>query len=275
MEHQLNEITGHYTLVDGIKTYFEKIGSGKTILCLHTAGRDCRQWHPLMEYFSDKYQMVALDMPGHGKSWPLKGNVCIDEPRAYGEFIYAFIKAIELEEVVVIGCSLGGNMTLFLAQKYPDTVNAIVAMEAADFTPTISAGSLEMIMNPLINLPNYNMEFTTSLIGANAEEDAVEFLKWSVWQLTPQAQYGDLKAYSEFDMRNDMGQISCPVLLLRGEEDWIVNEKMVSETKKRLVRTEAVEFTQLKKLGHFPHVEKPNIVGELIEEFLDKYLNRI
>lgn len=177
------ETVGRYIKVNNIKTYYEMAGAGKTILCLHTAGRDGRQWHFLMEYLSETYHIIALDMPGRGKSWPLKGCRCIEEPDEYAEFIKQFLNVLEVDEVVVVGCSLGGNMSLMLAQRYPDLVKAIIAMEGADFTPTISPASLKLMIHPSVNLHSYNRDFTFSLIGKKAIPEAkpLEFLQsWNL-----------------------------------------------------------------------------------------------
>jgi pimeloyl-ACP methyl ester carboxylesterase len=275
MQKRVEEITGHYIEINDIKTYYEVIGVGKSILCLHTAGRDCRQWHFLMEYFAPRYQVIALDMPGHGKSWPLEGNTCIEDPEEYSAFIYQFIEALGIKELIFIGCSLGGNMALMMAQTYSEVIKAIVPMEGADYTPTISPGSLKLMIHPHINLHSYNMDFTSSLIGRKVGSEDREFLEWSVWQLTPQAQYGDLKAYSQFDLKDKVSEITCPVLLIRGEDDWIVDQEMVEGTRNRLTGASVVELEVLEEVGHFPHLEQPQVVCQLIDQFIEKYTDII
>ena len=94
------EITGHYLTVDGIKTYYEENGPAgdlPTVLCIHIAGRESRQYHDMMEIFAGRARLIALDMPAHGKSWPLPRNQAIDNPAEYTEFVGAFISGIGLE----------------------------------------------------------------------------------------------------------------------------------------------------------------------------------
>ena len=126
-------ITGGYVMVNGIKTYYETNNGPKnpkgTIVCLHTAGRESRQYHGIMEIFADKYTVVAFDMPAHGKSWPLPGNVGISNYKDYGKFVWDFTKAMGIEDVIIIGCSVGGNMVYHIAEEYP--VKAMVSMQGS------------------------------------------------------------------------------------------------------------------------------------------------
>ena len=88
-------ITGGYIVVDGIKTYYETNNGPQnpkgTIIAMHTAGRETRQYHGMMEIWEDKYKVIAFDMPAHGKSWPLPGNVGIKDYKEYGKFVWHLI----------------------------------------------------------------------------------------------------------------------------------------------------------------------------------------
>jgi hypothetical protein len=57
--------------------YYETAGSGRDVLCMHTAGSDGRQFHGLMadERITDGHRLVSFDLPWHGKSPPPEGAV--------------------------------------------------------------------------------------------------------------------------------------------------------------------------------------------------------
>jgi pimeloyl-ACP methyl ester carboxylesterase len=102
------------------RLYFEEAGAGIPLLCLHTAGADGRQYRHLMldEEITGKFRVIAFDMPWHGKSFPPQGWE-YEEYRlttaAYTEMIVAFCNALDLEQPVVMGCSIGGRIVLNLA----------------------------------------------------------------------------------------------------------------------------------------------------------------
>lgn len=262
-------ITGHYVEVKGTTTYFETNETAKTkIVCIHTAGRENRQWHGMMACLSGKYQLIALDMPGHGKTYPLKGNKCIDNREDFGAFIWEFAQVMGLKNPIMMGCSLGGNMVLQLAQAYP--VKAIISMQGSDYTPSISPVALEMMTHPYVSMQHSHLDFTESLIGRNPDPGAKDFLMWSVAQGVPVAHQKDLTTYNSFDLRQTMQKITCPVLMIRGQDDWLVSQDLMEGTKLRLTNAAKVVYEKLDRVGHFPHVEKPKAVSTIVEKFLNE-----
>ena len=69
----------------------------------------------MMELWEDQYNVVAFDMPAHGKSWPLPGNVGITDYKEYGKFVWDFIQTMNITDPIVIGCSVAGNMVYYIA----------------------------------------------------------------------------------------------------------------------------------------------------------------
>lgn len=261
-------ITGNYVEVRGIKTYYETNNGPvdkDTVLCIHTAGRECRQYHGMMEYLKNSYRLIALDMPAHGKSWPLPGNKAITDIEEYAEFIWEFMQILNIEEAVVLGCSLGGNMVYKLAIKYP--VRAIVSLQGADYTPSISSVARALMDHPHVSLQHSHLDFSDSLIGKDTGAKAREFIHWGVKQEISVAKKADLGMYNGFDVREDMDKVVCPVLVVRGEDDWIVDEETVANTMLRLKNAKVV-FKKFSGLGHFPAVEDPELMAITLVEFL-------
>jgi pimeloyl-ACP methyl ester carboxylesterase len=265
------KIIGQYTEVKGIKTYYEQNyeiydPQRTTIVCIHTAGRESRQYHGMMELLADKYQLVALDMPGHGKTLPVKGNKCLDTREEFSAFIWGLIENLGIKQPVTLGCSLGGNIQWDLAQKYP--VKAVISMQGADYTPTISPLAMATYNHPHVSLQHAHLGFSKSLIGRNADQATINFIQWGVMTECNVCKVGDWKIYGTFDVRSTMDKITCPVLIIRGEDDWIVSKELVEETKSRLVNAQKVVYKPIAGTGHFAAVENPKVVSQLVDEFL-------
>lgn len=268
------EITGKYIDINNTKIYYEIIGNPENsgIVCIHPSGRDSRQWHGFMELMSSDYFIVSFDMPGHSKSWPLENEeYCLKNADDISEFIWTFIKKIKLDNPMIIGCSIGGNIVFQLAADYRDEVKAIISLEGADYTPTISKQTLDMITNPYVDFHFSNYDFSESLIGKNCPSDVKHFLIYTVFQMSPYAHKGDLTAYTNFDVREKMDEIICPVLMIRGKDDWIVSSERVQQTFNRLTNTSKKELVELEGIGHFPQVEDPALVKQVVVDFLNKY----
>lgn len=263
-------ITGSYIMVKGIKTYYETNNGPTdkgTFVCLNTAGRDTRQYHGMMDIFADKHNMVAFDMPAHGKSWPLPGNKVINEYHAYGDFVWDFIETMKIKNPIVIGCSVGGNIVYYVAQKYP--VKAIVSMQGSvHIKATANNTMLEMLDHPYCNPQYSHFDFTESQIGRNATPAARDFILWGVCQENGRTKKGVLTLYNNFDVREGLKNITCPVMVIRGEDDWNVPESICQEAMDGLVNAKKVVWKPIPGYGHFIIVEAPEVLCKAMEEFL-------
>src|SRR5665647_3324819 len=114
-------IVGRYITVaiggEQHRLFVEEAGRGIPLLCLHTAGNDSRQYRHMMNdaAVTDRFRVVAFDMPYHGRSTPPDGW-WLKKPRLttklYLEIIRAVWAALELDRPVVLGCSMGGAIVL-------------------------------------------------------------------------------------------------------------------------------------------------------------------
>jgi len=263
----MTEIVGRYVDVDGVRTYYESAGSGKPILLMHTAGRENRQWQGVMQRLAPEFHCVAPDLPGHGKSWPLEGNVCLSDIESIQAWLWRFAQALGLERPAVMGCSIGGNLALLLGARHPE-VRAVIALQGAAHTPTFTDGALDMMTHPQVSLMHANLDFSMSLVGSAASDEARAFSEWGVLSIIPVAQQGDLRAYAHCDSRALLENVRCPVLIARGTEDWLVSQDMVEAARDGLTHAPRVELRALPGLGHFPHLEDAELVAGMAGEFL-------
>jgi pimeloyl-ACP methyl ester carboxylesterase len=261
-------IQGGYVEVRGVRTYVERCGTGQPMLCLHTAGRDGRQWHWLMQELASDFQLVSFDYPGHGKSWPLPGNRCIEDADALCDFIWSVARACDLQRPIMTGCSVGGNLTLMMGARQSAELRAIVPMQGSDYSPSISRAALDLMDHPHVSLPHFNREQSVSLVGRAALPEARDLVEWTVYHLSPKTLAADLKIYTSIDIRDRMGDVHCPVLMVLGEDDWLVSRAMVDATVRRLVNARPVDVVTLPGIGHYPPMEAPGAVANAIRKFV-------
>jgi pimeloyl-ACP methyl ester carboxylesterase len=265
------EILGRYVDVGGVETYYESAGAGQPIVCVHTAGRDCRQWHAFLERYGKTYRILALDLPGHQKSSPLPGNRCVEDWRQLTSFLWAFCDAVGAQRPIIMGCSLGGNLALAMAQERPDDVAGVIALEGADTgSPQVDFSLLD---HPAVNVIDWFSERQDALFGERSSPEARDRLRWSLRQATPEVLLADLRMYQHLDVRSGAEKVSCPCLLLRGTQDWIVPRDAVVATAERLTGASAVRVVDLPGLGHFPHQENPDACFSVIDGFLEEAMS--
>jgi pimeloyl-ACP methyl ester carboxylesterase len=269
-----HEVIGRYVDVDGIRTYYESIGkkSSLSFLGIHSAGRDCRQWQQMGDVLGDVGELYAADLPGHGKSWPVPGLRCFMSADEIANFLWSFRNAARIKgRLVVLGCSLGGNLVFQLAAEHPEEVVALVSLEGADFTPEPPESSLVLMDHPRVNPVYSHGEQSRAVTGRRAASPQVDYLNWDVRRLSSVTLRADLTAYSKFDFRNRMHEVRCPALLIRGQDDFLVTAKRVEETAKRLSNSKAVEVVMPEGMGHYAHVEQPVENAKLVMDFLARH----
>ncbi|MBU3713853.1 MAG: alpha/beta hydrolase, partial [Ferruginibacter sp.] len=97
-------------------------GEGLPVMLLHGFGEDGHIWQRQIDFLSTRYKLVVPDLPGSGKSDPLRtNNITIDD---YAECVKMIVSNEQLSSFVMIGHSMGGYITLAYAEKYKDDLYA-------------------------------------------------------------------------------------------------------------------------------------------------------
>lgn len=255
------EVVGRYVEVNGLRTYYEEAGDGQPIVCIHAACQDTLMYRQVVAGLSDEFRVISLDAPSHGKTLEPEGGEFRSLTR-HAEFNEAFMDALELERPVIVGCSMGGNMVLELGARRPDRYAAIVSCEGADYTPTVSQFLLDML---LLNGQQILECWSQSLTGNRTPPDRAREVVWQIRRVNPEVMAGDLTGYAGFDARDRVGSIASPVLLLRGDGDWLVSQEMVEATRDRIP---GARISVLPGTGHYPMIENPLEFNEAVRSFL-------
>lgn len=243
------------------RLYFEEAGQGIPLVCLHTAGSDSRQYRALLndEDIIKHYRVVAFDMPWHGKSSPPEGWQNEEyqlSTESYTNLIMTVIQALELDQPVVMGCSIGGRIVLNLALQHPDAFRALIGLQSAAYVERYyDAGWLN-------HADVHGGEVCGGLAYGLVSPLSPESEKWeTVWhymQGGPGVFTGDLYFYQiDGDIRDRIGDIDtnrCPLYMLTGEYDYSCSPQ---DTEMAAAKIKGANVTIMKGLGHFPMSENP------------------
>ncbi|MGN0486619.1 MAG: alpha/beta fold hydrolase [Acutalibacteraceae bacterium] len=106
-----------------IRLNYEEKGRGDPLILLHGNGESKEYFIHQMDFFAQKYRVIALDTRGHGKT--PRG----DRPftiRQFAEDLHDFMLEKGIEKAHILGFSDGGNIALIFALKYPEMVNKLI-----------------------------------------------------------------------------------------------------------------------------------------------------
>lgn len=106
-----------------ITLYYREKGNKEPFILLHGNGEDGAYFKNQIDYFSDRYRVIALDTRGHGKSPRGTTPFTIEQ---FSRDLYDFMEILEISNAVILGFSDGANIAMKFAIKYPGKVKALI-----------------------------------------------------------------------------------------------------------------------------------------------------
>ena len=118
---------GKFATINGLKIYYEESGQGTPVILLHHFFATASQWKTYVPELAKKYRVIAVDLPGHGRSDYMDTTKVFLHKKAT-EYIIGLIDFLKLDSVYLIGASSGGPITSYLATLRPDLVKRAVVI---------------------------------------------------------------------------------------------------------------------------------------------------
>ena len=227
-----------------------------------------------MPEITDKFRLIAYDLPCHGKSLPPVSKDWWDEQYLLrGEFLRSIpIKlsaALELDKPVFMGCSVGGLLALDLAHKHAEDFRAVISIEGALHI----GGKLEHFTE--LWHPQVNNEYKARLMDGlmsptspKAYRKETSFVYASGW---PPVFLGDLMYYVEdYDLRSSASEIDTKdvaVHILSGEYDYSGSSELGEAAHHAISGS---TWQEMKGVGHFPMSENPAAFAKYLGPILEQ-----
>ncbi|HET7880106.1 MAG TPA: alpha/beta hydrolase [Acetobacteraceae bacterium] len=265
------DVTGRYVPVSAggttYQVYCEQSGTGRDLLCLHTAGADGRQFHRLMAdpRITGTHRMIAFDLPWHGKSPPPAGAVPGRwrlNTDLYVALIMGFVEAAGLDKPIVLGASMSGEICLELAYRHPEAFTGIIACEASE---RIERRQTPFSYHPQVNAGYFVPEWVRGLIAPQSPAECAAEIAWHYAQGGPAVFFGDIEFYAgDWDARDRVGRIDtnrCRLFMLTGEYDYSCTVEHSAATAARIP---GVRFQPMPGIGHFPFAENPALFADYL-----------
>lgn len=113
---------------DGLLIHYEVQGQGllPALVFIHGWCCDRNYWREQMDYFASQYTVVAIDLGGHGDSGLNRDSWTMD---AFGQDVVATVEQLDLHQVVLIGHSMGGTVSVEAARRVPSRVIGLVGVD--------------------------------------------------------------------------------------------------------------------------------------------------
>jgi pimeloyl-ACP methyl ester carboxylesterase len=227
--------------------------------------------HGVIKLFNaglDDYSIYAVDLPGHGKS-DGKSKSSINE---YSSDVIDFLDAMELENVCLVGHSMGAAIALNASLSQNSRISSVVAIGGASkmiVNDAILDGLQNTFEETVDNIVKYSWHKKTGAI-ADSQQMATYFrekAKQRILDAGSRTVYGDFLACSKFDLGERLKEILVPVLVIASDCDRMVPIDVSQEMAGKLPNA---KFVVLKGCGHFQHIEQTSKVAGELSNFLGK-----
>ena len=262
VEHVI-EVGDHtITYVDG--------GAGETLLLVHGFSADLDHWTRMAAHLTDHYRVVALDLPGFGRS--TRSPDASYSTVTQVERLDAFTRAIGLERHHVAGNSMGGSIAAVYAATHPDRVasvglfanGGIQSPRPSELDERRARGEEPLLMSSredFDEVMRFVFEEVPPVPGTIQDylaERAVENRDHN------ERISNELKAEA-IDVASYLPRITAPTLVLWGDRDRLLDVSAVDVMKPLLP---GGTFVILEGVGHIPMVERPEETARHYREFL-------
>jgi pimeloyl-ACP methyl ester carboxylesterase len=266
----------HSARIDGTRLRYEVGGEGPPLLLLHGLGGAASNWVELAPLLARRHRVLVPDLPGHGGSEPLAGDL-----DAFADLVARLAEYERLIPTAIVGHSAGGSIALRLAARRPDDVSAIVLAASAG----ISTGRriAELTVDLLAHArPGRLLAPFRSRIARRPRLRYAAFGWWGASDppalsaaavdgfLAGPPQHTDTvtlgRALVRHDPRLDLERVACPCLVLWGARDnWVLLEDGF-EFARRL----RAPLRLIPDCGHLLIGERPDACLDAIEQFLTR-----
>jgi pimeloyl-ACP methyl ester carboxylesterase len=246
---------GLYYFVHG-----EALDDRPPVVLIHGAGGYHLSWPPQLRRLSGQ-RVYTPDLPGHGKSDGL-GRQDIAE---YAKAVYEFMKALRLPPAVVVGFSMGSAIALSLALAYRKRALAL-ALIGAGAKMRVAESTLELASNPSMFIPTVETVIESSY-SPNVDPRIKEFAVQQMAETRPAVLYSDFLACDAFDAMERVNKIQAPTLLITGGADRMTPPNRAQYLSQQI---EGAQLEIVEGAGHMVIVEQPEIVVDLLTDFLDR-----
>jgi len=241
-----NPATGKFIEVDGIRLHYLERGTGIPVVLLHGNGTMAYEFEvsTLLGLAADKYHVLAFDRPGYGYSGRPRGKAWTSKEQA--DLLSKALKALGIEQAVIVGHSWGTMVATTLALEHPECVRSLVLLSGY-YYPTPRADVL-MLSPP--SIPGFGDMIRPTLspyIGRMMWPALIQKFfspapitqrweaKFPVWmtlrpsQILASAAETALMTSEAFWLAQRYHELAMPVVIMAGTDDMHVATKVHSE----------------------------------------------
>ncbi|OKJ66910.1 alpha/beta fold hydrolase [Streptomyces sp. CB02261] len=260
------------------ETFYEDRGTGPALLLVHGHPFDHTMWQPQIDRFSRTHRVIAPDLRGYGAT-PLGTHQAptrrpdATAPRSLGldvfaEDLVALLDALEIDDCVLAGLSMGGQIAMELYRRHPGRVRGLVL---ADTFPAAETEEGRKARNAMADrllregMRGYADEVLDRMV-APYNTHAAPHVHRMMCATDPVAAAAALRGRAErADHRHTLTTVAVPALVVVGRDD---SYTPVADAEEMHALLPHATLAVIDRAAHLPNLERPEEFDAVLESYL-------
>ena len=249
----------HKLKKEGKFNYIE-VGTGQPIIILHGLMGGLSNFDAVTSYFSTKgYKIIIPELPVYTMSL-LKTNV-----KAFANYLHEFIDFKGLEDVILLGNSLGGHIGLYHTKLYPDKVKALVIPGSSGlYESAMGRGYTKRSDYEVIKKKAQDVFYDPEVATKEIVDEVYETVNDRNKLIKTLA---IAKSAIRHNMAKDLPKMQTPTCIIWGKNDTVTPPEVADEFNSLLPDS---ELFWIDKCGHAAMMEHPETFNEILYAWLKK-----
>lgn len=250
---------------ENVAIHYNTKGSGYPIILLHGVFQDMDVFDPLIKKLSKNYQVISIDLRGHGLS-DTPHDSRVDD---YISDIQQLLNALFINSAYVIGLELGATIATGLTYKNPDLINGMVLINPTDDHSTFPDNRIyDRHADEIRTMSDEDKEKYLLRFRYKNIKQAKKFVKSHIPSNDLQTMEEEIavkRSFKDFDIISLLPDIETRTLVISGQYDGKI---LYSEGKRISELLPNAEFKLFEGSGELPFIEEKEKFIKVLEEFL-------
>ncbi|MEB5759095.1 alpha/beta fold hydrolase [Mammaliicoccus sciuri] len=250
---------------ENVAIHYNTKGSGYPIILLHGVFQDMDVFEPLIKKLSKNYQVISIDLRGHGLS-DTPHDSRVDD---YISDIKQLLNALFINSAYVIGLELGATIATGLTYKNPDLINGMVLINPTDDHSTFPDNRIyDRHADEIRTMSDEDKEKYLLRFRYKNIKQAKKFVKSHIPSNDLQTMEEEIavkRSFKDFDIISLLPDIETRTLVISGQYDGKI---LYSEGKRISELLPNAEFKLFEGSGELPFIEEKEKFIKVLEEFL-------
>jgi len=249
---------------DSIMIYYDVRGAGdQALVFVHCWSCDRTYWKNQVDEFARDYRLVTVDLAGHGQSGLGRENWTM---AAFGADVAAVVNKLDLNNVILVGHSMGGPVIIEAARRLPGRVVALVGVDnfqsfGQSFSPEEVVAWVSQFSPDFVGATD---RFVRAMFPEGTDTGLVNHVAADMASSPPEMAIEAISETVGYDYRSALAEVRLPIRT-------ISSDKYPTDVEGNRAIAASFDMKLMPGFGHFLHLEAPVEFNRLLRETLGEF----